>query len=139
MRTYDFDLVQKAISQYREEIVGLDLKSWLLDNRNVALTNENNDVAMFQRQYLNPISVYGHYFFWSRGKQAVQAGQEFLKEVFSEPYSVQMITGLTPVYHKGALWMNKRLGFEQFDMIETAAGPCYLVMLTKNKWMNKDH
>jgi hypothetical protein len=133
MRTYSVDLVSKAVAQYGE-VTGFEPVSWLSDLNNVALTNENNDIALFQREGLNPISGYGHYFFWSRGKEALKAAKEFLKEFFTGPYNIEIIMGLTPVTHKGALWMNSQLGFKKLGIVPSHVGDLQVVRLTKEEW-----
>lgn len=135
MRTYSIDKVSKATGQYAEEIEGLDVQDWLSFEGNVALTNEHDDIAMFERVAAVPSAVYGHYFFWSRGKQARAVAKEFLKEIFTtEEYGVETILGLTPVDHRGALWLNKQLGFKEVDQLDSVVGELKMVMLTKKEW-----
>jgi hypothetical protein len=101
----------------------------------VALTNKNKDIALFERVAAAPSAVYGHYFFWSRGKQAREAAKKFLKEIFTtEEYGVETILGLTPIDHKGALWLNKQLGFKEVAQFNSVVGELKMVMLTKKEW-----
>lgn len=134
MRTLDIGILSRATDQCATELMHLNVDEWLSNTNNVALTNDNGDVAMFERQYRQPNTVCGHYFFHSRGKQARQAAQELLAEAFTGPYGIEIIVGLTPTTHKGALWMNKQLGFKSHGQIDTSAGPCELVILTKKEW-----
>lgn len=133
MRTYNVDKVVAATSQYAEEIEGFYPEEWLDNPLNVALINENDDVALFENQVGLKNTVCGHYFFFSRGKEAIKAAKEFLEEVFTNTY-IETITGLTPRDHKAALWMNRRLGFKEHGEIDTVIGPCRFVMLTKEQW-----
>jgi hypothetical protein len=126
--------VKKAVSQYAEEIANFDPEEWLAAMDTVALINDNDDIALFERQQHNPISVYGHYFFWSRGKEARKAAKEFLKEAFTGDYGIEIILGLTPVTNKGALWMNRQLGFRELETIPTFIGDVRFVQLTKKEW-----
>lgn len=134
MRTYDLEKIIIATKQYAKEIEGFYPEEWLSNDLNIALVNDDGDVALFEHQEGLENTVCGHYFFFSRGKQAVKAATEFLKEIFSENYYVQTITGLTPEEHKGALWMNRRLGFKDYGQVDTCVGPCRFVMLTKEQW-----
>jgi membrane-bound inhibitor of C-type lysozyme len=134
VRTYSIEKVKKATSQYAEEIVGLDVVEWLSNPYNVALTNSNDDIAMFERVHAAPSTVYGHYFFWSRGKDARNAAKQFLKEIFTGNYNVQVILGLTPLEHKGALWLNRQLGFKEIGQTDSVVGELRMVMLTKKEW-----
>lgn len=133
-RTFDLDLVSFGLSSY-EEIVGLDSEVWLANPDNIALANEYGDVGMFERQYRSPTTVAGHYFFVSRGKRAREEAKKFLKEVFTGPYNVHSIVGLTPVEHKAAAWMTRQLGFTFYDEINTEVGPCTFALLTKEEWL----
>lgn len=133
MRTYDTSLVSHAVLQYGD-VTGFEPVSWLSDLNNVALTNQNKDIALFQRQEENPVSGQGHYFFWSRGKDAIKAGKEFLREFFTGPYNIEVIMGLTPLTHKGALWMNTQLGFKKLEVVSSHLGELQMVMLTKEEW-----
>lgn len=134
MRTFDYYLITKAVSQYADEVVDFDPKVWTEDPDNVALINDNEDIALFQRQSLNPVAVFGHYFFWSRGKDAVKAAKTFLKEIFTNDYNIEVIMGLTPVTHKGALWLNKQLGFKPIEIVPSHVGDLQMVSLTKKDW-----
>lgn len=135
MRTFDHILIAKAISQYADEIVGFDPLTWTENQSNVALINDNEDIALFERLPLNPVAVFGHYFFWSRGKEAVKAAKHFLEEIFNGDYNVKVIIGLTPVDHKAALWMNRQLGFTETEgILPHETGDVKMVTLTKQEW-----
>ena len=136
MRTYSLNKVLAATSQYEGgEFEGFNPEEWLQHPKNIALTNGNDDIALFEHQAeMAEGTVCGHYFFHSRGKQAVEAAKTFLEEIFSEEYDVENIMGLTPIEHKGALWMNKRLGFKEHGTVDTVEGPCMFVLLTKQQW-----
>lgn len=136
MRTYDVNKVKAATAQYAREIEGFHPEEWLANKKNIALINDNDDVALFEHQADLLNTVCGHYFFFSRGKEAVKAAEQFLEEVFETTY-VQIITGLTPSDHKAALWMNRRLGFSQHGEVSTVIGPCKFVVLTKQEWKDR--
>lgn len=136
MRTIDIELIKDAISEYSDEIKGLILEDWVLNPQNVALTN-GQDVALFERQYRLPNTAAGHYFFKARGRSAITVGRAFLAEIFNGPYDVEIIVGLTPVEHKAALWMNKRLGFKEHGDVDTDAGLHRFVILTKQEWLQQ--
>lgn len=134
MRTYDIDIVKSGLSELNYDPANLNVTEWLNTEGNIALTNENKDVALFESQVLNPGAVCGHYFFHSRGKQARDAAKEFLKELFTGPYDVKVILGLTPTDNKGALWMNRQLKFSSHGQVDTDVGPCEFVLLFKRDW-----
>lgn len=132
-RTKDVDKVTAATYQYAEAIEGFYPEEWLSNPLNIALINDNDDIALFEHQLGLTNTVCGHYFFFSRGKEAYKAGLEFLEEVFTNTY-VETIIGLTPLDNKGALWMNRKLGFKEHGNVDTVIGPCRFVMLTKDQW-----
>lgn len=137
MRTQDLELFLRTMKPYLDDIAYFDPEEWLSDPDNIALTNDNEDLALFD---FNSDGIYtGHYFFNSRGKEAYNAAQDFLKEIFTD-YNLKVIRGYTPLDKKGALWMNKKLGFTEYGNVETHIGPCRLVFLTKLEWatMNKE-
>jgi hypothetical protein len=135
MRTFDTVVVEKAIETYAEKIIGLDISDWLCYTTNIALTNQSGDIALFERQWRQPSTVCGHYFFHSRGRQAIDAANGFLAELFSGPYEVEVVTGLTPSDHRAALWMNKRLGFKSHGSLTVDDRDYEFVMLTKHEWL----
>lgn len=133
MRTYDVEKVKAATAQYAHEIVGFEPEDWLANPLNIALINDNGDVALLEHQVSLKNTVCAHYFFFSRGKEAVKTGQKLMREVFETTY-VETITGLTPEDNKGALWMNRRLGLKEHGQVDTEIGPCRFVMITKEQW-----
>lgn len=137
MRTYDINKVVQATNQVSETIEGFHPEEWLANPRNIALINENDDIALFEDQHDLPDgTVAGHYFFFSRGKSAVKAAESFLEEIFTSQ-DVHTIIGYTPLDHKGALWMNKRLGFTDTGTIDTVIGPCKFVHMSKQQWKDR--
>ncbi len=136
-RTTKISDITQAVSPYMEDIEGFTPEQWVKNGANVALIDpETKDVALFERQYKIPHVVHGHYFFHSRGKKAKETAEAALDEIFSGKYNVEVVSGLTPHDHKGALRMNKWLGFTSYGTIDTAAGPHEFVVLTKQEWEN---
>lgn len=134
-RTKDVELFSELMEPFLP-IKGLDPESWLKNDFNVALIDDKENLALFERQWLLTKTVTGHYFFKSRGKDALIASKKMLKEIFTGPYSIEVIAGITPVDHKGALWMNRQIGFKSHGQIDTEIGPCEFVILTKQEWEN---
>lgn len=130
MQTYDPDLLY-------EQTNGLyDInffEDWVSDLFNVALKNENDDVALFE--YVKEGFYTGHYFFNSRGKKAVKEAKAFLEEIFDRDY-VQAIQGLTPLSNRPARWFSRHIGFQSLGVIHLDE-PCEHFMLTKRDY-NKE-
>ena len=133
VRTNDLQIVKDATDPYADEMLGFDAEDWLADDDNIALTNEQRDVALFAKQHIPHVAC-GHYFFHSRGKTACIVAKQMLEEIFTGPYGVEIIVGLTPLDKRGALRMNEYLGFKSHGQVETEAGPCEMVILTKKEW-----
>ena len=131
-RAYDVEDLMETMEPYLHELEGFYPKEWLNNKENVCLTDGNGNFTLYERQ-LAPV-VIGHYFLKARGREALNLCKRFLEEIFTGPYNVSIIHGVTPHDKRGALWMNKQLGFKSQGPINTIVGPCELVMLTKEEW-----
>lgn len=132
MRTFSKELVDYAITSYRDRMHGFEL-SWLDNEKNIALSDEKGNVSLFE---FNQDGLYtGHYFYHCRGKDAFDLAKSQLNEMFSN-YDVRIIRGLTPVDNLGARWMSKKIGFTSYGIEDTFAGPCELFILTRQEWEN---
>lgn len=79
----------------------------------------------------------GHYFFVSRGESAYHSASLFLDFIFKE-YSVEVIKGLTPLEHKGALWLTRKLGFSDYGLVDSIAGKMRLSILTRREYNERN-
>lgn len=131
-RHYDVEGLMETMEPYRDELVGFLPEEWLANKDNVCLTDGNGNFTLFQR--FSPEVVMGHYFLKVRGREAINLCYEFLEEIFTGPYNVSIIQGITPHNKLGALWMNSKLGFVSSGTVETELGPHELVVLTKLQW-----
>lgn len=132
-RTFDADSVDKAV-QRNPDAINFNAEEWCSNTDNIALTNDKDDFALFENEY--PGAYTGHYFFNSRGKEAVKAAEEFLLEAFTN-YPIEVIRGLTPADKLGAKWLSRRLGFTSYGTVETIVGDCELFILTKDEFNNE--
>lgn len=128
IRIKDSGIVRQALELYTGEIVGLDPEAWLLDDRNIALADEDGNVNLLE--YVKPGVYAGHVFYQARGKDAVKLMQVALEKTFSE-YPVEVIVGLTPIEKVGARWLSRRVGFKGQGIIKTVIGPCEVFIMTK--------
>lgn len=131
LRTFRPSDLILATEQMGDNLHGFYPEEWLADKKNIALVNDKGDVALLE--CLNGIYT-GHYFFFSRGRDAVEAAKDFLKEAFIV-YDIKVIRGLTPVEKKGAWWLTKHLGFKDYGLVDTSFGTCHLSILTKEEWL----
>ncbi len=131
VREWNLEPLLKTMEPYLP-ILGFNPEEWLSNPLNVALTDSEGNYSLFEREALGVVS--GHYFMVARGREAFKLAKQMLHEIFTGPYDVKVIRGFTPVEHKGALWMNKQLGFKEYGNVETQAGTMRLVILTKLEW-----
>lgn len=101
-----------------------------LEHDNVVL-QEGDSVGLFTYEYPGVYS--GHYFFTVRGREALKLAQEMLSEIFRS-YGARTIRGLTPVEHKAALWMSRKLGFTSYGQVEIDGGRHELFLMTMDEF-----
>lgn len=106
---------------------GFDPETWLEFEKNLALIDDKENLVLLE--YNLPGVYTGHWFFKSRGKEAVQAAEAFLDKLFSDKYNVKIIRGLTPLQKLGARWLAKRVGFKPSGVTQTKTGPCELFII----------
>lgn len=137
-RTFNSDIVAKATAQVEYGPDEEHVKDWLAYEGNVAFTNDTEDVGMFERVLQHEDAVYGHYFFFSRGRKALDVAKEMVEAIFDPQYNVNRIVGITPVSHRGAIWMNKQLGFKSCGTVELQGEEYECVMLTAKEWKSSN-
>jgi len=81
MRTKDVNIIGSATDPYKAGLMHFSLDDWINTDFNIALANEDGDVALFE--YYLPGVVTGHYFFKARARQAVKVAKEMLEELFT--------------------------------------------------------
>lgn len=132
MRTYDVSLIEPAVKSFLGENHDIDVIKWVQEPDNIVLVNDNGDLALFEKRG----TWQGHYYFKSRGRQAITAGLNFLDEVFNPCYNISVLTGLTPLTNLGARWLSRKLGFQSQGVINIDNQSFELFMMT-NKDINK--
>lgn len=132
MRIYDASLITDAIDYYLGKGNNEDPILWISDPKNIALMNENGDLALFEPRIKNQYS--GHYFFQSRGRKAIEAGKGFLDELFNSCYNIGTLTGFTPLDNKPARWMSRQLGFKSYGEVSLDDMIFELFIITKEEF-----
>lgn len=127
-RTYDAEIVQKALLRYEDNF---DIRAdiWLLHDGNIALQS-GEDIALFEDTA--PGIYTGHYFFKSRGKDAYEVSVRMLDYMFKN--HAEAIRGLTPVTHKGALYLTRRLGFKDYGEVSIDGNNYVIFVMTKSEY-----
>lgn len=132
-RTYDPDLIAPAIAFFlKDGTKEVDPVEWIKDPDNIVLINENGDLALFEKGIKNIYA--GHYFFKSRGRRAINAGRDFLDELFNTCYNIPILMGLTPHDNLGARWMSRQLGFTSHGAIDVDNKTFEMFILTKKEF-----
>jgi hypothetical protein len=127
-RTVSSEEVTEAVGDYLRQTSGLYPEEWVKDEDNWALVKDK-DMAMFEKERDGVYS--GHYFFQSRGREAIASATSLLRYFLSENKDARTVTGLTPLENLGARWMSRRIGFESHGLIKTRLGPCELFILNR--------
>lgn len=133
-RTFDANLVAKAIKLFLETEDIVDPIEWISKSENIVLVNDDGDMAIFE--YSFPIhKVYaGHYYFQSRGRNAIKAARGFLDELFNTCYNINVVMGLVPEDRKDAKWMTRKIGFTSYGTEEIDDKQYELFILTKKEF-----
>jgi hypothetical protein len=136
-RIYDAHKIAEITSFLLKSTQVIDSVEWVGNQQNIALQNDRGDFAIFECG-LNGRRVYsGHYYFKSRGKEAILAGKEFLDFVFNSCYNIGILMGLVPVKRKDARWMTRQLGFTSYGFDEAHGTEYELFILTKKEFNNE--
>lgn len=136
-RTYDAYLVSLAVKEFlKDNAEDVDPIEWLSDPDNIVLQNDKGDVMLFEHGIRDIYS--GHYFFKSRGRQAIQSAIEILDELFNTCYNIPVIMGLVPLTHLGARWLTRHIGFKSYGVQRTSQRPYELFIITKEEF-NESH
>lgn len=117
-KTRDPAVLDGVLDLVPSDAVGFDPKRMMEEGFCVTI---DDDVAYFSGDRI----LQGHYFFRSRGKKAIENAEKILAVAFED---ADVITGLTPIENKAALWMTRRLGFTMLDVLETELGLMQLSM-----------
>jgi hypothetical protein len=130
-RIYDIDKVQTAINSLLDS-EGTDATEWLSNPTNIALENENGDIALFEIGFKDIYT--GHYYFKSRGRKAIEAARGFLDEVFNSCYNIDVILGLTPITNLPARWLSRQVGFKSHGIVEGPKRHYEMFIMTKREF-----
>lgn len=134
MRTWDAVKLAEAVT-YLLKSDKVDPIDWLSNPDNIVLENEHGDLALFEYAFPGKKQIYsGHYFFKSRGRQAIKAGKDFLDELFNSCYNISILMGIVPVDHLAAKWITRQIGFTSYGIEEIREKEYELFILTKKEF-----
>lgn len=133
MRSWDATIIAPAIAHFLKTEDKVDPIDWLSDPDNIVLVNEIGDIALFEKGIKHIYT--GHYYFKSRGRQAITSGKAFLDELLNSCYNISIVTGLCPLEHLGARWLTRQLGFTSHGVVDYIDNKHYeLFILTKEEF-----
>jgi hypothetical protein len=132
MRIYDASLVHEASSYFLSSEHKVDAIDWVSKPENIVLQNNKGDLALFE---IGVKKVYsGHYYFKSRGKQAIQSAKEFLDELFNSCYNIIILMGLVPDEKKHVKWLSRQVGFKSYGKTNIDEKIYEMFIITKEEF-----
>ena len=135
-RIWDPIKINKAV----EHFLGpndIDIIEWLADSTNIVFENSQGDLALFEYGLPTKAVYSGHYYFNSRGRQAIKAGKEFLDELFNSCYNINIVMGMVPIERREVKWITRQLGFKSYGPEEARGKQYELFILTKREFNNE--
>jgi len=137
MRIWDATKIAAAIKHFLKTEEQVDVIEWLSDPANIVLENDNGDLAIFEYGVQANKIYSGHYYFKSRGKQAIKAGKAFLDELFNSCYNIHILIGMVPIERNEVKWMTRQLGFKSYGLQEARGKQYELFIITKKEFNNE--
>lgn len=110
---------------------GLKGADWLAFPGNIAVTFDNGDVTLFDREDEGIYEI--HVLFNSRGRQAIQHGREAIRTMFLA-HGATLIMGLVPVIRSDVKMFARWIGMRPSGLRQTRYGLCELFVLSKFMW-----
>jgi len=138
MRIWDAIKIGEAIEfMLKDTDTIVDPIEWLSQPENIVLENEFGDIALFEYGFPAKRIYAGHYFFKSRGRNAITTAKNFLDELFNTCYNISILMGLVPRQHKAARWITRQAGFRSYGLEELAGKEYEIFILTKKEFNNE--
>ena len=104
---------------------GLRGIDWVRNPMNVAIT-EGDDLALFD--YIEPGVYEGHFFFQSRGKEAVEATRIITARMLE---TAHLIIGRVPLINRKAGVIARSAGYHYVGISHTEHGPVFVYLAGK--------
>lgn len=137
MRTWDAVKIGRAIKHFLNTEEQVDPIEWLSKPSNIVLENSRGDLGLFEHAFANKTVYSAHYFFKSRGREALTSAHEILDELFNSCYNIGIIMGLTPLHRRAARWFNRQIGCKSHGTEEIGGKEYELFILTKKDFNNE--
>jgi hypothetical protein len=137
VRTWDAVKIGAAICSFLHTEEKVDVIEWLSNPANLVFENEHGDLAIFESTLFGSKIYSGHYYFKSRGKQAIASAKQFLDELFNSCYNIHIVMGLVPIEHLAAKWISRRIGLKSYGLQEIHGITYEHFILTKKEFNNE--
>lgn len=131
-RSTDWEALKEVVSGYSDKWIGFDAQALVENPLNYLITDGKDNFALFEHE--DDKVYYGHYLFKTRGPENTFEVAKKLLGYFFNCSDAELVMGLTPVTHYGALNLNEKLGFKSHGIVETITGPHYKVSITKKEF-----
>lgn len=135
-RIWDAVKINEAIKCFLKTEDIVDPIDWLANPTNIVLENELGDMCLFEYAFTDKTVYSGHYFFKSRGRQAIVSSRNFLDELFNSGYNVNVLLGMVPLTNKAARWITRQIGFKSYGYEEVRGTEYELFIMTKKEFNN---
>lgn len=132
IRCLDPKVLDEALDPY-DYHMGNSNKEWIEKTENVAYTI-GDDVGLATFDYPGLYAV--HWFFKSRGKQALRSAVAMLDDLFTN-YGAKAVRGVIPLANAPSRRLSKYLGFETVLIDKFADGEDYEIMLVSKETFNQ--
>lgn len=128
-RSYNPKVLEEAVKLAPSDMnEGLNCEEWLQHPNNIMLVEGENVTLVV----VNSPGVYTlHWFYKSRGKEALEQAHRILKYLFEEG-GMKVARGITRVDLKAARWACRKVGFKSYGILDWGDCECELFILTKD-------
>lgn len=131
VRSFDVSLLQEAAKRAPGSMnEDFDFQGWLDNDKNYMLVC-GNDVGLATFEYPGLYNV--HWFFTSRGRDAIRMARSMLSEMFTK-YGAEAVRGLTPANLKAARWASRQVGLKSYGVVHYPDGDYELFIMTKEEF-----
>lgn len=127
-RSFDYKVMREAAEDFNGS--SFDYEGWVKNKNNVMFV-EGDDVGLATFEYPGVYTV--HWFFVSRGRQALRNAQDMIGTMFDD-FDARILRGLTPVDLKAARWLAKKVGLTSYGFLEFPNGTHEIMCITKQDY-----
>lgn len=132
-RTFDPTDVARQTDKHMQDLPCFWPEDWVRAEQNYSIVDDHGNISLMD--YVRPGVYETHIYFEDRGGEALRRALAMVDWAF-ENTEAQLLVGKTPVLHKAAWYLTRKLGFKRVSVIDTAWGPMYMSTLSKVDWEN---